>query len=166
MKLKDRQKYKRDRIRNLYVYQHKSLRDIADFLNNDPEFKRICGTIAVPTVQYWVSKIKKELDNAISIDGLERFTAEFVRASEFMDGTISDISKMLENPNLKQGEKITLINLRHRILIDKMTLLADRELPLTVKKYKKDREKFMKVLPMEPEDTPELDVKWPEDSQA
>ncbi len=164
MNKKEREEYKRDKIRNLWVYMGLSIRSIADLLNKDPEFIRKCGSISVPTVQYWIKKIKGELENAIDIDGMERFTAEFVRTSEFMDSEVDDLTNMINSPNIKMDDKIKLINLRHRVKVDQMTLLADRELPLTVKKYKKDRQKNLSLLPKE--EPQMLDVKWQEDSQV
>jgi len=139
---KKREDYKRDRIRYLYVYAHYSQKDIADLLNSDPEFKRKCGSISIPTVAYWIKKIKGELENAIDIDGLERFTAEFVRKSEFMDNEVSEVTKLLQDKGMKMEDRIKLMNMRHRMAVDQITLLADKELPLTVKKYKNDRKVF------------------------
>lgn len=150
MDKKEREEYKKEKIRSLYIFQHFSLRAIAETLSNDPEFVRITGgKIAYPTVNYWVKQIKEELEKSTDSDGMERFVAEFIRKSEFMDGEISDLTKMIASPSLKMDDKIKLITLRHRIAVDQVTLLADRELPLTVKKYKKDRHAMnaIKVIP-------------------
>lgn len=141
MNKKEREEYKRNKIRNLYVYAHKNMRDIMNTLNSDPEYIRKCGKIAYNTVAYWVNrKIKPELENAIDSDALETFNAEFTRSIEFIDGEISDITKILEeNEDMKPDDRLKYINMRHRMEIDKMTLLADRALPLAVKKWKTER---------------------------
>ena len=166
-KKKKSELYKRDRIRNLYVYSHYTQKDITDALNNDAEFKRKCGSISQPTVAYWIKKIKAEMENAIDIDGLERFTAEFVRKSEFMDNEISEITKILEDKEIKMEDRIKLMNMRHRMSVDQITLLADKELPLTVKKYKADRKVFTDRLNLITEDeTPKIEFKNASDNPA
>ena len=146
MKKKEREEFKRNKIRYLWVYQHLSYRDIADNLNNDPEFIRKCGKITHPTVAYWVKKIKAEFENSIDSDAMEIFNAEFMRSIEFIDGEISDLTKIIDTMDLKPEDKLKYINMRHRMEIDKMTLLSDKALPLSVKKWKKDRQKFTKTL--------------------
>ncbi len=143
MNKKEREDYKRNKIRYLYVYAHKNMKDIMITLNSDPEFTRKCGKIAYNTVAYWVNKkIKPELENAIDSDALETFNAEFTRSIEFIDGEISDLTKIIEdNPDMKPDDRLKYINMRHRMEIDKMTLLADRALPLAVKKWKTERTK-------------------------
>ena len=146
MNKKEREEFKRNKIRYLWVYQHLSYRDIADHLNNDPEFIRKCGKIAWPTVAYWVKKIKAEFENAIDSDAMEIFNAEFMRSIEFIDGEISDLTKIIDTMDLKPEEKLKYINMRHRMEIDQMTLLSDKALPLSVKKWKKDRQRLTKTL--------------------
>ena len=150
-----RTEFKRDRIRKLWTYQHLNIADIVDTLNNDPEFVKKCGKTVYSTVQWNLKKIKAEYENNIDSDGLERYTAEFGRSVEFQDGEISDITKLLSDTSLPMKDQIALLTLRHRIEIDKMTLMADREIPLTVKKYKKDRQLWSKSLNTV-EETPEL----------
>lgn len=155
MNKKERETFKRDKIRYLWVYQHLSYTDIADKLNSDPEFVRKCGKIAMTTVAYWVNnKIKPEFENAVNSDAMEVFNAEFMRSVEFIDGEISDLTKIIENEDLKPDDRLRYISMRHRMEIDKMTLLADKALPLSVKKWKKDRQRFTKTLTPIEDDTP------------
>lgn len=163
MNKKERETFKRDKIRYLWTAKHMSIRDMADYLNNDAEFVRKCGKISHPTVQYWLKKIKAEYENFIDEDAMEKFTAEFVRSVEFQDNEISTITKILEDPELKPSDRLAFLNLRHRIEIDKMTLLSDRALPLTVKKYKADRKKIIQHLKPVEEERPPL--KWPEETR-
>lgn len=146
MNKKEKEEFKRNKIRYLYVYQHLSYKDIAEHLNQDPEFKRKCGSIAIPTVAYWVKKIRAEMESLIDGDAMEIFNAEFMRSVEFIDGEISDITKILDTQDLKPEERLKYINMRHRMEIDKMTLLSDRALPLSVKKWKADRKRYTKTL--------------------
>lgn len=140
LKQKERLAFRRDKIRKLYIYRHLTLQDITDHINGDPETVNKCGKTSRATVAYDLKKIKKEMENMVDGDGLDRYTAEFMRSCEFQDGEISDITKILAtNTDLSMKDKIALMQLRHRIEIDKMTLLSDREIPLTVKKLKKDR---------------------------
>lgn len=155
MKHKERLAFKRDKIRRLWIYGHHTINEIAEILNKDPEFIHKCGKIAVPTVHYQLKKIKAELEQMIDGDDLEKFTAEFARSVEFQDGEISDCTKLIESPDIKLEDKIRLISLRHKIEIDKMTLLSDRAVPLTVKKWKNDRKELTnRILPKinEPEE--------------
>ena len=146
MNKKERETFKRDKIRYLWVYQHLTYKDIADNLNSDPEFIRKCGKIAITTVAYWVTKkIKPEYENAVNADAMEVFNAEFMRSVEFIDQEISDITKILKM-DLDDDSRLKYMNARHKMEIDKMTLLSDKALPLSVKKWKKDRQRLTSTL--------------------
>ena len=112
MNKKEREEFKRSKIRYYWVYMHLTYKDIADKLNADPEFKHKCGHIAVPTVAYWVRKIKGEFESLIDNDAMEIFNAEFMRSVEFIDGEISDLTKLLDTMELSPDEKLKYINMR------------------------------------------------------
>lgn len=139
MKYKERAAYKHDRIRALYIRSHGTIDDIVTTLNNDPEFKRLCGNISYGSVQQHLAKIKREFEYSISDDAIEKYTAEYVRKMEFMDQEISDITNMLKNPNIKDDHKLKLMRFRHDVVKDEIEMLTNRELPLSIKKMNLER---------------------------
>lgn len=159
-KKKERENFKRQKIYELYVYGNKEATAISKTLNQDAEFVRKCGKIPPISVRYWINKIKKELEHAVDSDGMERFVAEFTRKAMFFDKEISDITDLLEKQDLKLDERHKFMSLRHQIAKDSITILSDHELPLTVKKYKKDRELMNRNLKTIDEDlTPKIEFK-------
>ena len=147
MKRKEIQTYKRDKIRDLYIYGGYNYKTIAEKLNQNPEFVRRCGEIPVTTVAWWINKkIKPEFESYVNADALEIFNADYMRSLEFMEGTISDISHILETEELKPDERIRYMSLRQKVKVEQMTLLADRALPLAVKKWKAQRKQYVGTL--------------------
>lgn len=146
MKYKERAAYKHDRIRALYIRQHGTIDDIVTTLNQDPEFKRICGSISYASVQQHLAKIKREFEYSISDDAIEKYTAEYVRKMEFMDQEISNITEMLKNPNLKDDHRLKLMRFRHDVVKDEIEMLTNRELPLSIKKMNLEKQKQLQRL--------------------
>lgn len=143
MNKKEREQYKYDKIRYFYIYRSLSYGAIADELNADIEFVKRCGKTNASTVGYWVTqKIKPELDSFLEGDALDSFNAEFMRSMEFKDGEISDIGIILKRTDLDDSDRIKYMTLRHQIETAKMTLLADKAVPLSVRKWRKDRNKY------------------------
>ena len=143
----------KNKIRDLYIFFHKSVRSITSELNSDQEFKRKYGTISVAGVQYHIKKIKEEYEHYIGEDAIDKYTAEFVRLQNSMDKELEDVDEMIVKTE-DEDVKIKLMRLRHEIRLDKMKMLQDIELPMAVKKLKLERKKkydTLKVLDVEEE---------------
>ena len=153
--MQDRQKRTeeiRTKIRDLYIFFHKSPSSITRELNEDNEFTRRYGTITVPGVNYHIQKIKSEYEQFIGEDAIDKYTAEFVRLQNSFDAELDDVDKMIKDSE-DEDVVIKLMRLRHEIRLDKMKMLQDIELPLAVKKLKLERKKkYETIKTVEPEE--------------
>lgn len=96
------------------------------------------------TVHLYISKIEKEMAHYMDEDTFLKYIAEFTRSRATMDREIEEIDAMIDTlDNNVKGDKevkVRLLTLRHQIRLDKMRILQDLELPLAVKKFKKERD--------------------------
>ena len=153
MPLRDQQKSDeiRSKVRDLYIFFHKSASAIEKELNSTQEFTSKYGTITVPGVNYHIQKIKSEYEKYIGEDAIDKYTAEFVRLQNSFDAELDDVDEVIKATE-EEDIKIKLIRLRHEIRLDKMKMLQDIELPLAVKKLKLERKKkYDSVTLVEPE---------------
>ncbi len=142
----------RDKIRDLYIFFHKSASAIERELNGDSNFVRRFGNITIPGVNYHIQKIKSEYERFIGEDAIDKYTAEFVRLQNSFDQELEDVDEMIRRTD-SEDVRIKLMRLRHEIRLDKMKMLQDIELPLAVKKLKLERNKKLKKLNVVEEDT-------------
>ena len=142
----------RDKIRDLYIFFHKSASAIERELNGDSNFVRRFGNITIPGVNYHIQKIKSEYERFIGEDAIDKYTAEFVRLQNSFDQELEDVDEMIRRTD-DEDVRIKLMRLRHEIRLDKMKMLQDIELPLAVKKLKLERNKKLKKLNVVEEDT-------------
>lgn len=98
------------------------------------------------TVHVYVSKIEKEMMHYMDEDTFLKYIAEFTRSRATFDREIEEIDEMLSklDINTKEDKPVIarLIDSRHQIRLDKMKILQDLELPLAVKKFKKERDEM------------------------
>lgn len=137
----------RNRIRDLYIFFHKSISAIEQDLNGDEQFVRRYGRISVPGVNYHIQKIKAEYEQYVGEDAIDKYTAEFVRLQNSFDKELEDVDKMIQATD-EDDTKIKLMRLRHEIRLDKMKMLQDIELPLAVKKLKHERKRKLSAIKM------------------
>ena len=128
----------RNKIRDLYIFFHKSASAIEKELNASKEFVSRYGSITIPGVDYHIQKIKAEYEKYIGEDAIDKYTAEFVRLQNSFDAELDDVDEMIKKTD-DEDIKIKLMRLRHEIRLDKMKMLQDIELPLAVKKLKLER---------------------------
>lgn len=144
---KEVQEELKSKIRDLYIFFHKSARTIEAEVNEDPDFVKRFGKVPASTVQRYINKIKAEYEHYIGEDAIDKYTAEFVRLQNSMDQELDDIDNMIKETDNKEL-KIRLMRLRHEIRLDKMRMLQDIELPLAVKKLKLERSKKLNTIKM------------------
>ena len=151
MERKEKTEHIRNKIRDLYIFFHKSPSSIQRELCADEEFIRRFGTITIPGVNYHIQKIKSEYEQYIGEDAIDKYTAEFVRLQNSFDSELDDVDEMLKMTE-DEDVRIKLMRLRHEIRLDKMKMLQDIELPLAVKKLKIERKKkYDTIKTIEPE---------------
>ena len=141
----------RNKVRDLYIFFHKSASAIQKELNTNQEFISKYGTITVPGVNYHIQKIKSEYEKYIGEDAIDKYTAEFVRLQNSFDAELDDVDEMIKATE-EDDIKIKLMRLRHEIRLDKMKMLQDIELPLAVKKLKLERKKKYDTLEVVPKE--------------
>lgn len=142
-------------IWDLWVYKSMGVTQIANYINSDTMMRSKYGEISSEGIYYHVVQIRNELEKTVNEDALDSYVGEFIRAKEGLDNDIDDIQKLInlerdaENPN--KDLLIKLMRLRHDVKIDKFKLLQDVELPIRVKKLKRERERM--IIPLITEET-------------
>jgi hypothetical protein len=134
----------RDIIYTLYVTNHMSEPACVDFINDEKNnYLSKLGKVSVSDVHYHVVKIRQQLDESIDHDALDRYTAEYVRIQHALEHEIEAVEKTLAliDPKEKPDVWMRLRRLKKDLMIDKIRVLQDHELPLTVRKFKKERDK-------------------------
>lgn len=117
-------------------------------INEDSQLKNKFGEVAIADVHYHVKKIRKDLEDSLDFDALEKYTAEYVRFQHSIESEIEDVEKIIQLCD-KEKEKETWLRLkRHKkeLMETKLRALQDHELPLTVRKLKRERDSKTKVL--------------------
>jgi hypothetical protein len=145
MNRKEKSEEIRNKIRDLYIFFHKSPSSIQRELSSDEEFIRKYGSITIPGVNYHIQKIKSEYEMYIGEDAIDKYTAEFVRLQNSFDAELDDVDEMIKKTE-DEDVRIKLMRLRHEIRLDKMKMLQDIELPLAVKKLKLERKKKLDTI--------------------
>ena len=145
MNRKEKSEEIRNKIRDLYIFFHKSPSSIQRELSSDEEFIRKYGSITIPGVNYHIQKIKSEYEMYIGEDAIDKYTAEFVILQNSFDAELDDLDEMIKKTE-DEDVRIKLMRLRHEIRLDKMKMLQDIELPLAVKKLKLERKKKLDTI--------------------
>lgn len=139
----------RDKIRTLYVYYGHSIHKIVEILNEEQPNDKVSWH----GVWYHVQKIQKEMEHSILPDALDRYAHEFVRLQSTLDGEIENLEKLETVLDLTQkGDKELKLKIetqKHNVRMDKMRMLQDIELPIVIKKLKKDRQIQLRTIPEE-----------------
>lgn len=132
-----------------WVYAHKNQRQITNMVNDDPILRDKFGTLDPSTVNYHVNQIRMELESSLSPDAVERYTAEYVRFQHTIESEIEDVEGVISLIDKQNDAKtwLALKRLKKDLIETKLRALQDHELPLTVKKLKQERYKFVKPLP-------------------
>ena len=91
MNRKEKSEEIRNKIRDLYIFFHKSPSSIQRELSSDEEFIRKYGSITIPGVNYHIQKIKSEYEMYIGEDAIDKYTAEFVRLQNSFDAELDDV---------------------------------------------------------------------------
>lgn len=151
----------RDYIYDRYVMFHMSQRAITRSINESPELVRAYGHVGLSDVHYHVKKIRIDLENSLDFDALDRYTAEYVRFQHSIETEIEDLEEVIKLCDLNKEKEIWLRLKRHKkeLMETKLKALQDHELPLTVRKLKKERDSRTKILKVveEPVEMPMID---------
>lgn len=139
-------------IWDLWVYKNMGLEQIANHINGDTQLRSEFGEITKDGVYYHVVKIREELEKTVNEDALDSYVGEFIRAKEGLDADIQAVQVLIDaekqNANSNPETLIKLMRLKHEIKVDRFKLLQDVELPIRVKKLKREREKLTNQFPV------------------
>jgi hypothetical protein len=126
-----------------YIWQGRGQASIVRKIQEDPTLmQRFGGDVDPATVSYHVKQITEELENSIDFDAMDKFVGEFLRYQQTIDNEISDIDKVIELIDKEKKPDVWLAFKRFKkdLLDSRIKALADHELPLAVKKFKKERQ--------------------------
>jgi len=130
-------------IRSMWTFEGYSVRKIAKEFNSNDEYVRKYKKVSISSVQVWVVEIRKELENWVDEDALEKYTGEFVRQQHIIDTQIEnlrDVQKLIDITDSKERELFLRFEESiHRMTMDKTKMMSEIELVLRIKKLNKDR---------------------------
>lgn len=107
-------------------------------------------------VRIYLQKVHREMEFYMNEDTFDKYLSEFSRKREIFDNEVEEINQMLEMLDPKDPKELAEITklrkLRHEIRVDSLRLLQDIQLPMAVKKFKKERDSWTKTLKAVPEE--------------
>jgi len=128
-------------IYDRYIFMHMSERAIMRSINENTALHSKFGDISPPDIHYHVAKIKIQLEETLDMDAIDKYTAEYVRFQTSIESEIEDVQGMLDCTNETEKEVwIRLKRLKKELMETKLKALQDHELPLVVRKLKRERE--------------------------
>lgn len=141
----DLSKELRDYIYNEWTFKQRNAYQIAETINSDTQLMSKFGEVSVSGIRYHIQTIQEEFENAISETALDLYTAEFIRMRQGFEQDIAAVDKLIDLAHDKQDLELELKIRRHRheIKLDNFRLLQDAELPLQIKKLKKERDRLL-----------------------
>ena len=134
-----------------YVVMSKSQAAIVRTINEDPELVNKFGKVSPESIWYHCNEIEHEMENLVGIDAIDKFTAEYVRARQTIEREIDDVEECIKLIDKEKNTDtwIRLKRMKKELIETKLKMMINAELPLAVKKLKKERElnnkKILKV---------------------
>ena len=134
-----------------YVFAHESERAIMRSINENEKLKSHFGELAPADVHYHTSKIKVQLEHTLDVDAIDKYTAEYIRFYNSIESEIEDVEVIIKlcDPIKEKETWIKLKRLKKELMETKLRALQDHELPLVVRKLKRERDvknKTIKIL--------------------
>ena len=132
-------------VRNFWVFSGYSQRKIAEEFNKNEDYVKKYGTISQSSVAQYVKEARRDLENWLDEDALEKYTGEFVRKQFIMEEQIEKLRKAQGYIDFEQGEaKDKELYLKfemaiHEIHKDQIKMMSEIELVLQIKRLAKDR---------------------------
>ena len=146
-------------IRDMWVFQGYSIRKLCTEFNANKEYVDKYGTVSLSSVAVYVREARRELENCIDEDFLEKYTAEFVRRRFIMEEQIEKLREAQNFIDFKTGDsKDKDLYLKfemaiHNIGMDQMRMMTDIELVLNIKKLNKEKRLRDETLVLIPDKT-------------
>jgi len=131
----------REHIKIRYMFFGENSRNIAQNINNTQDLLKKFGKLDHSSVEYHISRIKKDLDVYLSEDAIDSYQADFFQKTKEFEQEISDLNQLIDAEQNKD-HKLRLMRFRHDVRIDLIKHTTDSRLPLAVAKFKKEREKY------------------------
>ena len=144
-------------VREMWVFQGYSIRKIESEFNANPDWVSKYGTVSFASVAIYVREARRELENWLDEEFLEKYTGEFVRKRFIMEEQIEKLREAQKYIDFKSGEtKDKELYLKfemaiHNIGMDQMRMMTDIELVLNIKKLNKEKRLKNETLVVIPE---------------
>lgn len=132
-------------IRNFWVFSGYSQRKIMEEFNKNEDYVKKYGTVSQSSIAQYVKEARRDLENWLDEDALEKYTGEFVRKQYIMEEQIEKLRKAQGFIDFEQGEsKDKELYLKfemaiHEIHKDQIKMMSEIELVLQIKRLAKDR---------------------------
>jgi hypothetical protein len=127
----------------MWLWQGMSVRRMVMDFNNNKEYVSKYGTVSVASVSSYVRGFRRDAEQWLDEDALEKYTAEFVRKQHTIDEQIDKLvmaQKLLDQSDPKQLELfLKFENSIHQMHMNQIKMMSEIELVLTIKKYNKER---------------------------
>jgi hypothetical protein len=126
-----------------YVWQGRGQSTILKQIEDDSTLRqRFGGEFTPGLISYHVKQINEELENSVDFDAMDKFVGEYLRYQQSLDSEIGDLEEMIRLVDKEKKPELWLSLKRFKkdLLDARIKALADHELPLAVKKYKKERQ--------------------------
>lgn len=135
----------KDYIYNEWTFKQRNAYQIAEQINGDSELMSKFGKTTPAGVTYHINIIRDEFEKTISETALDTYTAEFIRMRQGFEQDIAAYDNLIklakERDDLELELKIR--RARHECKLDTFRMLQDAELPLQIKKLKKERDRLI-----------------------
>jgi len=130
-------------LRTMWLLQGFSIRRMVREFNGNREYVNKYGTVSISAVTGYVKKFRRDAENWLDEDALEKYTGEFVRKQHTIDEQIDKLlsaQKLLDQSDPKQLELfLKFENSIHQMHMNQIKMMSEIELVLTIKKYNKER---------------------------
>lgn len=124
-----------------YIWMGKGASTIVRQIENDPKLSQKFGDVSPATLSYHVKAINEELEESVDYDAMDKFVGEYLRYQQSLDNEIGETEEIIKLIDKEKEPQmwLSLKRFKKDLLDSRMKALADHELPLAVKKMKKER---------------------------
>ena len=134
----------RDYIYNEWTFKQRNAYQIAEQINGDSELMSKFGKTTPRGVKYHIDIIREEFEKTISETALDTYVGEFIRMRQGFEQDIASYDDLIVLAHEKEDLELELKirRARHEVKMDNFRMLQDAELPLQIKKLKKERDRL------------------------
>ena len=134
----------KDYIYNEWTFKQRNAYQITEQINGDTQLMSKFGKVSVSGISYHIKQIQVEFEDTISETALDTYIAEFIRMRQGFEQDIAAYDNLIKLAKDKEDLDLELKirRARHEVKLDNFRMLQDAELPLQIKKLKKERDRI------------------------